>query len=76
MTCSFFRRLSTLLLAVVVLAAVFAHAAPPASAQEEQSAAATVQVSNFDPYRKPERVNFVWVTIHDGSDRGNNHGGL
>ncbi len=29
-----------------------------------------------DPYRKPDRVNGVWVTIHDGTDNGTNHGGL
>ena len=29
-----------------------------------------------DPYRNPDRVNGVWVTIHDGSDNGSNHGGL
>ncbi len=29
-----------------------------------------------DPYRNPERVNGVWVTIHDGSDDGSDHGGL
>ena len=29
-----------------------------------------------DPYRNPERVNGVWVTIRDGSDAGSDHGGL
>ena len=28
------------------------------------------------PYRNPDRVNGVWVTIHDGTDDGSNHGGL
>ena len=29
-----------------------------------------------DPYRNPDGVNGVWVTIHDGSDDGSDHGGL
>lgn len=29
-----------------------------------------------DPYRNPDRVNGVWVTVHDGSDDGSSHGGL
>ena len=29
-----------------------------------------------DPYHNPERVNGIWVTIHDGSDDGSSHGGL
>ena len=29
-----------------------------------------------DPYRNPERVNGIWVTVHDGSDDGSSHGGL
>ena len=29
-----------------------------------------------DPYRSPERVNGVWVTVWDGSDNGSDHGGL
>ena len=29
-----------------------------------------------DPYRNPERVNGVWVTVWDGSDDGSSHGGL
>ena len=28
------------------------------------------------PYRNPDRVNGVWVTIHDGTDDSSNHGGL
>ena len=56
MTCSFFRRLSTLLLAVAVLATLFAHAAPPASAQQEESdtvaVVRTVLVSNFGQDRR------------------------
>lgn len=29
-----------------------------------------------DPCRKRERVNGVWVTIHDGTDDGSQRGGL